>query len=208
MQSGIFFDNGTESDVFRQRKTNSSINYVLRNELKWQPGTYFQYNDGAPQLISGIIQHSTGMTLSEYADKNLFSKIGLTNYQWRNYKDGFTLGAFGLLMPPRELAKVAQCVCDSGKWNNQQIVPEEWLREALTTRVANIHENIGFGYFWWVNQKEGYVFMWGHGGQYAIIYPGKELLVIITGLEQVDDGAAIWYQKAIKYANLIEQLAR
>lgn len=203
MRSGIAFDNGYQSDVFRMHKTGNSLEYVLGNELKWQPGTYFQYNDGAPQLISGIINRATGMTLSEYAGEKLFSKIGLTSYEWSDYSDGVTLGAFGLSMPPRELAKIALCVCDSGMYNGSQVVPVEWLRQALTTKVPNIHGNIGFGYFWWVNQAEKYVYMWGHGGQYAIIYPEKKLIMVFTGLEQADDNAAFWYDKAIEYANMV-----
>lgn len=203
MQSGIFYDNGYESDVFRMRKTYSSVDYVLSNKLQWLPGSHFQYNDGAPQLISAIIQHTTGMTMDDYANLKLFSKIGLTNYQWKTYTDGVTFGAFGLLMPPRELAKIAKCVCDSGKWNGIQVVPKQWLTEALETKVANIHGNIGFGYFWWVNQSEKYVFMWGHGGQFAIIYPEKELIVVITGLEQIEDDAAFRYQTALNFAKRI-----
>jgi CubicO group peptidase (beta-lactamase class C family) len=203
MRSGIFFDNGTESDIFRKHKTKSSLEYVLGNELKWQPGSYYQYNDGAAQLMSGIIQYATGMTLADYAKDKIFSRIGLADYEWFDYSDGVTLGAFGILMPPRELAKIARCVCDSGTWNGEQVIPREWLRQALTIKVPGIHENIGFGYFWWVNEVEGYVFMWGHGGQYAIIYPEKKLVVVITGLEQVDDDAAFWYQKALSYSNRI-----
>jgi hypothetical protein len=64
MQSGIYFDNGTEADVFRTHSTESSVDYVLGNELKWSPGTHYQYNDGAPQIVSAIIQKTTGMTLA------------------------------------------------------------------------------------------------------------------------------------------------
>ncbi len=208
MRSGIFFDNGIESDVFRRHKTASSIEYVLGNTLEWQPGTYYQYNDGAPQLISGIIQQATGMSMAEYAKEKFFSRIGLTNYEWVDYSDGVTIGAFGLLMPPRELAKIAQCVCDSGRCRGQQVVPYSWLQQALDTKVPGLHGNIGFGYYWWTNQAEGYAFMWGHGGQYAIIYPGKRLLVVFTSLEQVDDDAAFWYESALGFANRVAECAK
>ena len=207
MRSGIFFDNGTESDILRQHKTESSIGYVLGNELKWQPGTHYQYNDGAAQLMSGIVQNATGMTMADYADEKLMSQLGISNYEWRIYSDGVTLGAFGLQMPPREMAKIAQCVCDSGKWNGNEVVPTAWLRQALEIKVPGIHGNIGFGYFWWVNQTDHYAFMWGHGGQYAFIYPEKRLLVLFTGLEQADDDVAFWYDDAVYFAGRVAAIA-
>ena len=207
MRSGIPFINGPESDVFRKRKTASSIRYVLGNKLQWEPGTHFQYNDGAPQLVSGIIGQATGKSLARYAHEVFFSKLGITNYSWQDYPDGVTLGAFGLLMPPRGLAKMAQCVCDGGRWNNQQLIPPQWLMQVMDIKVEKAHEDSGFGYFWWINPLEGCVFMWGHGGQFAIIYPGKNLVIVFTGLEQAGDNAAFWYDDAMHFAGRISRLA-
>jgi CubicO group peptidase (beta-lactamase class C family) len=185
MRSGIYFDNGTEADVFRTHSTESSVDYVLGNELKWTPGTHYQYNDGAPQIVSAIIQKTTGMTLANYTKLKLFSKIGLTRYEWKDYSDGITLGAFGLMMPARELAKVGQCVCDSGMWNSEQVIPRDWLKEMLTIRIPNAHGDDGFGYFWWINDERNLVYTHGHGGQYAVAYPLKRLVVVMTSLEQL-----------------------
>lgn len=186
MRSGIFYDNGTETDEFRSHSAVSSVDYVLSNKLAWEPGTYYQYNDGAPQIISAIIQEATGMTLAQYTEQKFFSKIGLTKYVWRDYSDGITLGAFGITMPPRELAKVAQCVCNNGMWNGVQVIPEDWLADMLTPWVQN-PDKLDFGYFWWINEERNVVYMHGHGGQFAIVYPTKNLVVVMTALEQVED---------------------
>jgi len=125
------------------------------------------------------------MTLANYTKLKLFSKIGLTRYEWKDYSDGITLGAFGLMMPARELAKVGQCVCDSGMWNSEQVIPRDWLKEMLTIRVPNAHGDDGFGYFWWINDERNLVYTHGHGGQYAVAYPLKRLVVVMTSLEQL-----------------------
>lgn len=203
MRSGIFFDNDVESDVYRTHATDNSVDYVLGNELKWAPGSVFQYNDGAPQIVSAIIQHTTGMTLAQYADLKLFFEIGLTKYEWKSYSDGITLGAFGLMMPPRELAKIGQCICDSGKWNGQQIIPRDWIDKMLTIYVPNLHDDIGFGYYWWISNERKLAYMWGHGGQYAIVYPQKRLVVVVTALEQIDDDIAFWYQDVLEFSDRI-----
>jgi len=207
MRSGIYFNNDKESDVFRTHATINSVDYVLGNKLSWDPGSNFQYNDGAPQLISAIIQKTTGMTLANYANLKLFSKIGLSKYEWKDYPDGITLGAFGLMMPPRELAKIGQCICDSGKWNMQQVVSKNWIEQMLTIRVPNLHDDVGFGYYWWISNERGFVYMWGHGGQYAIAYPQKRLVIVITSIEQVSDDYAFWFQDVFNFADRIYRIS-
>lgn len=107
--------------------------------------------------------------------------------KWKRYSDGVTLGAFGILTNGRDLAKIAQCVLDSGRYNGQQIISEKWLNETLSAKLPEAHNDAAFGYYWWSLPAKGYHFMWGHGGQYAFIVPGKKMLVVITSLVQVDD---------------------
>ena len=95
--------------------------------MRNSPGTDFYYNDGDPQLMSAVIQSAAGKPADEWADEVLFSKIGVRNYNWVRYKDGTTLGGFGIETTPREMAKIAMCVADSGRFNDQQIISAEWI---------------------------------------------------------------------------------
>jgi len=187
MGSGISFDNGTQSDVFREHNTENSLDYVLGLDLMFEPGTGYHYNDGDPQIVSGIVQAATGKTLDEYGKEVLFDPLGITNYEWERYSDGVTLGGFGILTCPRELAKIGQCVLDSGRHNGQQIIPLDWWEEMLSIKVPDAGGPFSFGYFWWSVPSKGYKLMWGHGGQYAFIVPEKRLMVVITSLTQLDD---------------------
>ena len=203
MKSGIDFSNDTQSDVFRQHKTDNSIDYVLGLDLFHEPGSFFNYNDGDPQLVSGIVQEATGKTLAEYGKEVLFDPLGFTNYKWEIYSDGVTLGAFGILTSPRELAKIAQCVLDSGRCNGQQIIPLDWWQEMLTPR-EHVENEINFGYYWWIIPSKEYYAMRGHGGQFAFIIPAKKLLVVITSLSQVDDDVNLTIEQII---DIIDRVA-
>jgi CubicO group peptidase (beta-lactamase class C family) len=57
----------------------------------------------------------------------------------------------------------------------------------LSAHVPNAHDELAFGYLWWSHPSKGIYFTWGHGGQFAFIIPAKNMLVVITGLPQVDD---------------------
>lgn len=191
MGSGVSFDNGTQSDVFRKHKTDNSIDYVLGLDLMFQPGTGYSYNDGDPQVVSGIVQAATGKTLDECGKEWLFDPLGITNYRWERYSDGVTLGGFGILTCPRELAKIGECVLDSGRYNNQQVIPPDWWKQMLSVKVPDAGGDRSFGYFWWSVPSKGYWFMWGHGGQYAFLIPSKRLMIVMTSLTQVDDDVNI-----------------
>ena len=205
MRSGIGFDNDEHSDVFRKRKTNNSVDYVLGLDLKYAPGTYFNYNDGDPQLLSAIIQNITYVQTRDFAKDALFSKIGMNNYSWANYEDGITLGAFGIQTTPREIAKVGQLVLNKGVWDSLQVVSEQWIDTMLAVHsYVPDYPQLRFGYYWWIHPSKNYYFMWGHGGQYVILIPEKNAIVVITSLEQIAAEFSVWVDDAMAIADRIK----
>jgi CubicO group peptidase (beta-lactamase class C family) len=191
MKSGTTFENGVFPDILRQQTEDDIIGTILGMDLAHEPGEYFKYNDGDPQIISGIVGLATGKPLDEYAKEVLLDPLGINNFKWERYSEGLTLGAIGILTTGREMAKIAQCVLDSGRYQNRQIIPEAWLEEMLSAKVTGLHDGLSFGYEWWGQVEKGYHFMAGHGGQYAFLVPAKDLLVVITSYPQVDDDVAM-----------------
>jgi CubicO group peptidase (beta-lactamase class C family) len=184
MHSGIDYNNdgvGGETDKVLRQIPDDIISFVLSRPMRNDPGTDFYYNDGDPQLVSAIIQNATAKPTDAWADEVLFSKIGMTNYRWLRYKDGKTLGGFGIETTPRELGKFALCVANDGLYNNEQIVSSEWIAEMRSPKVTSSLD-FSFGYFWWVDTSRDIHFMWGHGGQFAFIVPSESLVVIITSI--------------------------
>jgi CubicO group peptidase (beta-lactamase class C family) len=186
MKSGIDFNNdgfnGETSQLLREEPGNS-LNFILNLSIRSIPGSSFHYNDGDPQIISAIIQKKTDKTMKLWAAEVLFNKIGITNLEWLTYKDGLTMGAFGILTTPREMAKIGQLVMDNGLWNGEQIVSSAWINEMTREQVSSDETNetnITFGYYWWRDSKRDIEFMRGHGGQYVFINRNKNLMAVIT----------------------------
>ena len=128
MHSGIDYNNdgaGGETDKVLRQIPADITSFILSRPMRNEPGTDFYYNDGDPQLVSAIIQHATGKPTDVWAEEVLFSKIGVTNYKWLRYKDGTTLGGFGIETTPRELGKIALCVANNGLYNDIQVVSSE-----------------------------------------------------------------------------------
>lgn len=186
MKSGINFNNdgfnGETSQLLREEPSNS-LNFILGLGMRNTPGTSFYYNDGDPQIVSAVLQETTGKSLREWTKENLLDKIGITRLQWLSYKDGITMGAFGILTTPREMAKLGQLVMNGGLWNSTQIVSAGWIADMTLAKVSmdeTQEDNITFGYYWWGDASRNIVFMRGHGGQYVFINKAKNLMVVIT----------------------------
>lgn len=183
MQSGIGFENyGLTSDNAKllQQKPDNLLDFVLSRPMADTPGTTFNYKDGDPQVLSAVLEKVTGKSTRVWANEVLFSKIGLTNYDWTTYRDGATIGAFGILTTPRELAKIGQLVLNRGRFNNQQIVSEAWLTDMARGQVVATSDDQFFGYLWWSYPTRGIWYMSGNGGQFVMLVPARQLMVVFT----------------------------
>ena len=209
MRSGIGFDNDEHSDVLRKKEESNSIDFVLGLNLNYTPGSHFNYNDGDPQLMSAIIQSLKYKQADVFAEEALFSKIGLSNYTWHRYIDGISLGGFGIMTTPREIAKVGQLVLNKGMWDSTQVVSEEWIADMLSVHSSvRQYSNIDFGYYWWIYSSKGYYFMWGNGGQYVFLIPDKQAMVVFTSIEQLAYEFTVQPEKASTIVDRIVDLLR
>jgi len=200
MQSGINYSTWEvfgQSAALLQQKPANSLDYILGLDMRSEPGTEFWYNCGNPHIMSAIIQKQTGRTLRDWAKEVLFDKIGFNRYEWITYKDGVTMGGFGIRTTPRELAKIGQLVLNGGQWNGEQIVSRDWLSEMTSAKVL-IDDYCSFGYFWWIPNYSSMVYMAGSGGQYVFIDKFTKLMVVITseqntlGNFEMSEGFAIY----------------
>ena len=212
MQSGIAFSNdgfNGESNQLLKEKPSNSLDFVLGLSIYFQQGEQFNYNDGDPHIISAILQQQTGKTTKDWAKEVLFSKLGMKNYDWAVYKDGITMGGFGIMATPREIARIGHLVLNKGNWNGQQIVNSAWIEEMTTTKVPKEKVNTNgtsFGYFWWIDESRDIVFMWGKGGQFVFIKPDKNLIMVATA--DPNDGNGFELDSALKIFDRIDTITK
>jgi len=174
MTTGLDFDNREDTLPF-YNDTGSSLEYVLHRPLVAEPGAEWWYHDGAPQLVSGMIQARTGQTAAQFAEAHLFGPLGIDETRWEQHDDGLTFGAFGLWLTPRDMAKIGQMMLQDGAWEGEQIVSPSWV--SLSTRPISSPE---YGYYWWWWAELAAFEASGHGGQTIFVKPDADLVVVIT----------------------------
>ena len=214
MQSGIAFENdgfNGESNKLLREIPNNSLDFVLGLPVFCSQGTVFRYNDGDPHIISAIIQRQTNKTTKDWAENVLFSKLGIRNYDWITYKDGITMGAFGILTTSREMSKIGHLVLNKGKWNNEQIVDVEWIDDMTSTKVSAEsvdYYGMTFGYYWWIDESRDIISMNGHGGQFVFIKPSKNLVVVTTAEPNTQGKHQFQLPKALEIFDKIDNITR
>jgi len=161
--------------------------YDLENWIKIpmrdKPGEKFEYNTMLPHMMSAILTKVSGESTKNFADKYLFNPLGIKSYQWTKSSDGYYHGGSDIFLTPRDMAKFGYLFLNKGRWKQQQIVSEKWVKESTSQKVKipdniNYAKDLDYGYWWWIQEK-GYM-AWGAGGQYIIVRPDLDLVVVIT----------------------------
>ena len=174
METGLGFDNDVHTRQLLSGNGNSLTN-VLSKDLRFSPGTSWQYNDGNPQLLSGIIQAVSGRPMAELANEYLFAPLGINRFQWESHPDGLNFGALGLWLTPRDMAKIGLLMANQGMWEGASIISEKWVSES--TKRQSQHQD--YGYYWYPIEDKAF-YAEGHGGQLIWVFPDKQLVVVIT----------------------------
>jgi CubicO group peptidase (beta-lactamase class C family) len=169
------------------------LKFVLDWPMAEQPGTRFEYNSGGVILLGGIIRNATGMNVDRFAERNLFDPLGIERVGWYyGYPDALPHTGGGLLMRSRDMAKIGYLMLRGGRWEEAQVVPEDWIRSS-TARIQRPPWSFGgypvnYGYLWWLLPLDGtgttdedILTASGARGQWIFAIPKYDIVVVATG---------------------------
>jgi len=169
----------------QMRATDDWIQFMLDLPMAETPGSRFEYCNGASFLLSAIIQKSTGVTAQAFAEEHLFAPLGISDVEWPENPQGISIGWGGIEMRPRDMAKIGYLYLNEGRWDGEQIVPAEWVKTSTQKHIPATLQD-GYGYQWWMADDGVYMAL-GYAGQYILVAPEKEMVVVFTGdLEERD----------------------
>lgn len=172
---------GTDTDSWTQMwKTSHQIQYILDQPMRSEPGKEFYYCSGASHLLSGILQRTTGQSSFEYGRKKLFEPLGIKDVYWSTDLNGVNIGGSHIFLKPADMARFGYLYLKKGKWNDRQIIPEQWVAESTQKQINTPQRTAyGYGYQWWMNSFGGYSAR-GYGGQYIFVLPQDEMVIVFT----------------------------
>jgi len=169
---------GDERNTFRKWANNGySLGFVLDQPSVASPGEEYSYSTGISHLLSGIVQYSTGMRADSFALQNIFTPLGIENYEWPISPEGVAYGGNSVYLTPRDMAKFGYLYLKNGEWDGEQIVPDDWVAVSQQKHMPRkyIPDNY-YGYQFWVSDYGLYSAV-GFEGQWIMVVPEHNLVV-------------------------------
>ena len=160
------------------RQSDDWVQHVLDLPVAESAGSYFEYCNGGSFLLSAILQEATGQTAQAYAEEHLFGPLGISDVTWPENPDGISIGWGEIRMRPHDMLKMGYLYLHQGRWQDKQIVPAKWVAASTRKHMDGTLQN-GYGYQWWIAGPDLYMAL-GYAGQYIIVAPEQDLVVVFT----------------------------
>ena len=150
------------------------------------PGKHFDYDSMSSYILSAIVQKVTGMKVLDYLRLKLFKPMHITDISWEVSPEGINTGGWGVYLQSESLAKFGQLLLNRGVWEGKQLLPAEWVDRMMTKQSDTGSFGYGYGYQMWLCEYPGAVRIDGALGQYALLIPDKDMVVVITECTLID----------------------
>lgn len=155
------------------------------------PGTFWYYNNWDFNTLGFLYERATGGKIFDAFYRRIAQPIGMQDF---NPRDGHYVAspdsrfpAYVFEMSARDFARFALLFLHGGQWDGTQVVPEGWVR--ASTRPYSDTESGGYGYLWWTGDSAsgtpqeirfppGSFWAEGYLGQYAVVVPALDLIVV------------------------------
>lgn len=156
------------------------------NEVSHIPGTMFEYDSTGSFVLGAIVEEVSGKTLLEFLREKLFDKIGVSkDAYFLQSPGGHTWADSGLICTAMDLARTMQFLLDGGKWNGEQILDGDFVKDATSNLISTDQTghygpgSDGYGYQIWKTAHDSFAFF-GLGMQYAMAVPEKDMVLVVN----------------------------
>lgn len=196
MQSGLDLEEtyGDVNDVTRMLFLEpDQARFVEAKALEAQPGQKFEYTTGSAVLLSRLWMNTftDPKEALAYPRTALFGPLGMTSAIMEPDESGTFSGGSLMYATARDWARFGLLLADNGIWNEDQVLPAEFIRRVST--ATELSGGIYTGGLAWKaasGERRGESFelpadtYWatGHDGQSLAIVPSERLVVLRLGL--------------------------
>ena len=189
MHSGVRLDEAKAAQLVKDSaalKGQGQIQAYLEHSAPIpDPPREYKYQASDPSMTMQVLEAVVPGSAREFIAKELFGKMGITNFNWETDVSGLPKSAAGSGVRSRDMLKWGMLVLGGGKWQGEQLIPAVFVAKATSPLDTN-PQGTSYGFFWWhhtmkVGQKEFECkSARGAGGQFILILPELDLIVVVT----------------------------
>jgi CubicO group peptidase (beta-lactamase class C family) len=178
----------------------SSVRGALHRALIREPGTSWDYENYDTLLGVYAMKLALGdaRTYLEYPRRALLDRIGMRNTLLSVDRFGDFILSSQVYTNARDLARFGLLYLQGGVWGGERLLSEEWIDFVRTPAPATAESGNFYGGQWWLVPDDrtdvpadAYSTA-GNRGQYVIVVPTHDLVIIRRGLDYGRQGFNQW----------------
>ena len=153
------------------------ISTFLHHPVLHEPGTFYKYNTAGTNMLAAVLRRKTGQNVTEFLKPRLLEPLGITSLTCALLGDGTELGG-------------------------------EWFERACHKQIETEGDSEGhvkdwaqgYGYQCWMGRYPGSFRADGAYGQFGVVFPDLDLIVILTSsTEQTQEELSALQEDLIPY---------
>jgi CubicO group peptidase (beta-lactamase class C family) len=178
----------------------SSTRGARNRALIREPGTNWDYENYDTILAVYAMKLALGddRTYLEYPRRALLDRIGMRNTLLSVDRFGDFILSSQVYTNARDLARLGLLYLQNGMWNGERLLSKEWIDFVRTPAPATAARGNSYGGQWWLvpdNRtdvpRDAYSTA-GNRGQYVIVVPSHDLVIVRRGLDYGRQGFNRW----------------
>jgi len=176
--------------------------YVTSN-FRFLVGSQFDYNSMNSYMLAAIIKKITGHNMMDYLYERLWKPLDIKNVHWDKCPKGIEKGGWGLYLSPVDMAKIGLLYLNKGKWNDVQLVSQNWIDTATKYHIS-VSDRFGeydYGYHVWVKRNASTYLLNGMFGQNVVVLPELKTIIVTTAGNSDNFQTNIFFKLVDKYFN-------
>lgn len=181
MQSGL--ETTSNRNYGRWVMSDNWIEFVLQQPMVATAGEQMIYSTGSTHLLSAIISRTSGMNTKQFAQQHLALPLGFSLAYWSQDPQGIYFGGNDMEITPRAMLAFGELYLQNGEFNDNQIVPTEWVNDSFKPHATSPRgQGRFYGYGWWLRDLADMLVpvAWGYGGQLIFVVQDYDLVVVAT----------------------------
>lgn len=154
------------------------------------PGERWSYSSGTTNIVARVVGDAVGggeAGLRAFLTERLLAPIGMSATTPHFDEAGTFVGSSFVDLTARDAVRFGLLYLRDGVWDGRRVLPAGWADHARTPTAVDPESGFGYGAHWWLWPDEpGSLAAHGYQGQYIVVVPGRDLVVVRFGITDAD----------------------